>query len=516
MATEQLLSHQRILVDSEQFALKTYLSLKEVMPTLIKDKVIPSKLGKAFVKKNQVESFVGMLKNRPIEDFLVFMEAIAKTFPDNENHRILVRLMTASLSRIALPHSSDTYKRIKEVTAAAAKEYQSRPVSEVESPCLQPQSEQSLMTLSPASQYEPSEKPPELVPSLHSAVEDDDTLCTTEVESKPEPVPIPPGEQTVRKKAIPPEAMEPMKPPNGYIQPTRSQYFKREDGGVFYCPAHDITISIPANASPPHISDFMVNTRVYMEGPFKLPDDIEPCMPVVWVELTPNFTFEKSVTLKMPHCAVIDNESEFCLLRGSKGPGSSMYEFTEVLKADFTDGYHVVAQLNHFSPIAGGRKKRTLSTRRRTGSDGVRKKKSNARNKKTIGEGSLRGVTPDLVKQSSSTSSVASSSPPHSFESSLDKHPSSMTPQASLEHDSPHLSQRHLARQEAIDKGSGRQVLLSTQQSSSEGHVSCNKMYMTRCVQQQDVRRWEVTFLVTCFHPTGILVSLMSFKVDMA
>lgn len=49
--------------------------------------------------------------------------------------------------------------------------------------------------------------------------------------------------------------------------------------------------------------------------------------------------------------------------------------------------------------------------------------------------------------------------------------------------------------------------MLFEHQASAEGYASCNKMCMAKCTIQRCAGRWEVAFLVSCSHPTGMLVS---------
>jgi len=510
--------HWMVLSEFQQFALPKYLNLKDVMPSLIDKKVMPSaKVGRALAAKNDVVKFLSFLKKRSVEDFVIFLETLQESFPVNENYKTLVNIMASWLRNMDLSSGSDFMKRIESVVEAAAK-----------------------------IEHDQTQVPSTVIPT--SSV---DTEQTTQ--------------------------MSISRPPKGFIPPGRTQHFTREEGGTFYCPAHDVTIFIPPNASPSDVLKFAISMRAYVEGPFKVPDDIEPCMPVIWLGVSPPFKFKKQVTLRIPHCAVIDDESDFCLLRAAENPISSLYEFSEQLEADFSDDYYVVVNLDHFSAVTGGCKKKSSSKqKRRTGSSRrVRKRSSQPVSRSSQRHRFTQGVqltSAELVRQCSSTSSTGSITPQSSLTSSFDsptpplplsqlslskssnvqyfpyqsqdhqsctqtEHPVEVDPEtdchslaqsSSLDPDqscrenktqtlaqSPACSQtpshRHSSsvhRQEALDEGSSHGMLFE-HQASAEGYATCNKMYMAKCTIQRCAGRWEVAFLVSCSHPTGMLVSSM-------
>ena len=518
--------HRKVLSEFQQFALQKYLNLKDVMPSLIDKNVMPSaKVGRALAAKNDVVKFLSFLKKRSVEDFVIFLETLQESFPVNEDHQTLVNIMASSLRNVDLSSAagSDFMKRIESVVEAAAKiEHDQTPV------------------------------PSTVIPTSHT------TLPAEGVDT----------EQTTQ--------MSVFRPPKGFIPPGRTQHFTREEGGTFYCPAHDITIFIPPTASPSNVTKFAISMHAYVEGPFKVPDDIEPCMPVIWLGVFPSFKFKKQVTLKIPHCAVIDDESDFCLLRAAENSTSSVYEFSEQLEADFSDDYYVVVNLDHFCAVTGGCKKKSSSKqKRRTGSSRrIRKRSSQPVSRSSQRHRFTQGVqltSAELVRQCSSTSSTGSITPQSSLTSSFDsptpplplsqlslsessnmqylpyqsqdhqsrtqtEHPVEVDPEtdchsiaqsSSLDPDqssrenktqaldqppacSETLSHRQSSsvhRQDALDED--MYSMLFEHQASAEGYASCNKMCMAKCTIQRCAGRWEVAFLVSCSHPTGMLVSSM-------
>lgn len=511
-STSKKVLHWMVLSEFQQFALPKYLNLKDVMPSLIDKKVMPSaKVGRALAAKNDVVKFLSFLKKRSVEDFVIFLETLQESFPVNEGHKTLVNIMASWLRNVDLSSGSDFMKRIESVVEAAAKiEHDQTPI------------------------------PSSVIPT--SSV---DTEQSTQM-------------------SIP-------RPPEGFIPPGRTQQFTREEGGTFYCPAHDITIFIPPTASPSDVLKFAISMRAYVEGPFKVPDDIEPCMPVIWLGVSPPFKFKKQVTLRIPHCAVIEDESDFCLLRAAENPTSLVYEFSEQLEADFSDDYYVVVNLDHFCAVTGGCKKK--NQKQRTGSSRrLRKRSSQPVSRSSQRHRFTKGVqltSAELVRQCSSTSSTGGITPQSSLTSSFDSHTRPLPlSQLSLSESSnmqylPYQSQDHQSRtqtehpvevdpetdchsiaqsssldpdqssrenktqaldqppacsktpshrqsssvhrQDALDED--MYSMLFEHQASAEGYASCNKMRMAKCTIQRCAGRWEVAFLVSCSHPTGMLVS---------
>ncbi len=561
-ATLRKESHGKVLAEWEQFALKDLLNLKQLMPTLVEKKVVPERVGHALAK--DTKRFLAFLKVKPVDHFVLFLETLAESFPESKDHVKLVSLMSNSLESLNVPQGSETFRRIQRVIEATKQ--QTEPVSEESSVISLTSQDAAQLQVSPT---QVMEGPPLQI------------VATSSTET---------GRFQSSLPSIP-------RPPEGFIQPARSQHFRREEGGTFYCPAHDVMISILPFASPLSIPEFTVTMTAYIQGPFKIPDDIELCMAVIWLGVDQQFTFEKKVTLKLPHCAILEDERDFVLLRASEDPTSDTYDFTEELKADdIFDGYHAVVQLDHFCAVTGGLKRKgSPRQRRRTGSRGrvhkrTARQQSLTRRSQTNTPELVKQTTPELLNRLTSTSSAIVSpqsslaSTTHSFEDSFDSG-ATHQPQASVEgstlygHGLPTQSQSHsysqvadqvgeesdspyrpnphpsqtgaplglsasnaesacnlsggqsanpppsqptecnpssqgdqraysLHRQEAFDEGSGHGTL-TMQQSSGEGNSSYSLLIMAMCTVQQEEGKWEVTFLASCSHPTGMLVSIM-------
>ncbi len=116
-ATTRKLSFQKILAEWEQFALKNLLNLKHVIPILVQKQVVSPRVGSALEKNPR--KFLGFLKGKSVGDFASFCEALAESFPVNEDHVKLVTLMSSSLERLNVPQGSETFTRIQRVVEEA-------------------------------------------------------------------------------------------------------------------------------------------------------------------------------------------------------------------------------------------------------------------------------------------------------------------------------------------------------------------------------------------------------------
>ena len=495
MATRPLhrFSHKQVVEDWEQHAIKKLLKLEKVMPGLVERKVILNKLGKKIVKHGDMDTFLGILKEKSLERFVDFLQALAETFPSCEDHRELVNVMRESLEYMDLTGAAATTSAaIQEVIAKAAQK-------QVETPLPDPRQMQPENVLDlPILADEP-------VATTFTSVASDVSSTESEV---------------VKSKATGTSEAGTAQKLRGditfdlsactYVEPCRSWQFTRKgivrEGGLFHCPAHGIIGHIPATAVPPWINNFEIGMKVFMWGDFRFPADVEPCTAVVEFTLHPHFVFIEDITVKIPHCVggEIDPEA-FCLLTASD-EHAPMFEFTDLgAKTVDSDSYHVVGKLRHFSRNVGARKKRRQS-RSRTRSTGSISKKKATPNLKFRKKTTLA----DFKRQSSSLSSTG-----NSFESSCeDQGDSPLISQTSQEANTncPTPS-RHLPRQEALDTGSdhnGTRVLVSQQSSGDDG--GCCELCVVQCMLHECNEGWETIFFLSCAHPTGMQVSYTKKK----
>ena len=493
------ISHNRALLDWEQEAIPTLLKLEKVMPGLLQRKVVSKKIGKRIVEQNDFLTLLGILKAKPIEVFVDFLQALADTFPECETHRELVLKMRDSLERIYFSPGSEAHRAaIQEVITRAAVE--DRPTqSEV----------QSSVT-----EELPTTGEPDLTKVADSGIvskDDEDTL--TEESASQQPADFQTHahahhvSSTSSSSVAQPTSPDPT---SGYIDPCRSWQFTREgmvqEGGLFHCPAHGIIGCIPATAVPPGIDEFEVRMKVFMWGDFKFPDFVEPCTAVLEFSLVPSFEFIEDVTIQIPHCAAVDGEVDsetFCLLKISKRHGP----VPEVLEARCSNRYHVIAKLRHFCKLVGGCKIPLVRQRRwsRSNSTGISKKDSPRSTRDCLKKIRHGSTSRDLARPCSVTSRQSSPSLTGSSESSWEDQGTSPSPIPQTVPQSP-ISSCHLAGPEAFDID--RNTLLLNQRSSSEDAIfgSCN-LYIVQCMRHRCTGGWETNFLLSCALPTGMLVS---------
>ena len=527
------ISHNRALVDWEQEAIPTLLKLEKVMPGLLQRKVVSKKkIGKRIVEQKEFSTLLGILKAKPIEVFVGFLQALADTFPECETHRELVLKMRDSLERIYFSPGSEAHRAaIQEVITRAAVE--DRPTqSEVQSsvreelptagePDLTKVADSGIVSKDALTEESASQQPadfqmqPENV--LDLPIVADEPVATTRFTSVASDVSSTESEVVKSKATGTSEAGTAQKLRGDitfdlsactYVEPCRSWQFTRKgivrEGGLFHCPAHGIIGHIPATAVPPWINNFEIGMKVFMWGDFRFPADVEPCTAVVEFTLHPHFVFIEDITVKIPHCVggEIDPEA-FCLLTASD-EHAPMFEFTDLgAKTVDSDSYHVVGKLRHFSRNVGARKKRRQS-RSRTRSTGSISKKKATPNLKFRKKTTLA----DFKRQSSSLSSTG-----NSFESSCeDQGDSPLISQTSQEANTncPTPS-RHLPRQEALDTGSDHNGVLVSQQSSGDDGGCC-ELCVVQCMLHECNEGWETIFFLSCAHPTGMQVSYILKK----
>ena len=479
--TSRRLTHRQVLVDWEQFAINKLLNLEKVMPGLVQRRVVTNKTGKRILKHDNADVLLGILKQKSVETFVDFLAALAESFPDCERHRDLVNVMSESLELIDLTGASAaTRVAMQEVIAEAAPK-------KPEAPLPDPQQMQSESV---------SEDLPVLADELAatrltsgtsvSSIEDSEVVKSKGASTSASATEVSTARDQEGAVTLDPTGRR-------FIEPYRSWQFTKE-GGRLHCPTHGIIGHIPASAVPAGIENFEIRMKAFMQGDFTFPPDVQPCTAVVEFTLHPHFVFVEDITIKLPHCVDIDSEVDpeaFCLLRASD-ECAPKFEFTEVVKAEDSDGFHVVAKLRHFSRCVGARKRRHRSRSRNAGSIS----KSSPNSVKMI----KQRKHPNVIKRGSSTSLCSSLSSTGQSSCELD---------LGQEMGSPTLSQR-LPRQEAFDHDMGRNILVRQQSSSEDsvvGSCACLELCIVQCVPHRYPEGWETSFLLSCAHPTGIYVS---------
>ena len=143
-------------------------------------------------------------------------------------------------------------------------------------------------------------------------------------------------------------------PPNlSFTGPIHTIQFEH-NGGTFQSPIHKVSLVVPPNA----LSDGEKVT-VYMgattSGPFDLPEDCKLRSAVVWLSVSPsNVVFKRSISVIIPHSAVINSSQHHSMMRfviceDSKGP---RYKFRDSVNQYEIDKQQGLIELNKLGMIA--------------------------------------------------------------------------------------------------------------------------------------------------------------------
>lgn len=84
-------------------------------------------------------------------------------------------------------------------------------------------------------------------------------------------------------------------------------------GGVFHSKSNNVTIIFPEGAVPSSMHSISIEFGVALFGPFDMPSNtkMRPVSPFVWICCdTPEFVFDKPITVVMPHCISCDSERD--------------------------------------------------------------------------------------------------------------------------------------------------------------------------------------------------------------
>ncbi len=150
----------------------------------------------------------------------------------------------------------------------------------------------------------------------------------------------------------PPNLSQHFCPPEGQLGNAEFGVFTNE-GGTLYSALHGVTVIIPPNAIPEAFSPFSLSMHFYLQQPFTLMDDADPCSVIVWLHQDPHFHFLEEVTVKIPHAAVVDNS--LCVLTWGK---AKQLNLNTKVPAEFSGGYHAVIKVKHFCPKVTTRKRK--------------------------------------------------------------------------------------------------------------------------------------------------------------
>lgn len=561
-------THVKILSDSQQYALKRYLKLEAILPSLKERKVISKKWGKRLEENYDVDLFLALLKNKDVEAFTKFFEVLEETFEENKDHKTLVGGMSKRLLQIsdADPEQRERIRRVV-VSATGEKSLGTRVGSEEGQTDISSVTQKDVLvdrgpfevegTYVTAPPLEPSvsqQKPEPLqipitggkseLPHGEEKEEGEDESSTVHTAGESNQLsPNQAQSQTLEPHILNPEPdpgtelrlplhssfqTTPSFPlsnqlPCGFVAPPIFEYFPRSklinSEWCFHNAAHGISIHISEDAVPPEIDCFALQIHAYLQGPFQFHEEYELCTAVfhLRVHSKPPFQFLKPVTLRIPHSALFEEDDEpddFVILQAPDPDDAippdghtaihPVYEFTNIIReADFSSGYHVEVKLQHFSSVAGGKKKHKY---RRPRSSSLHRQGSQVTQRKGRKKRRLRKI----VRQGSSIGSSRQSSYEGSFEEAHSKLKHQQSPLvkqcSSVESDAP-LPPR-LTRQVAMDNDHKGHSTPSPCLSSSldDANDSCNELCISCCSPVSRTCHWKTSFMAACHHPTGMMV----------
>ena len=135
-------------------------------------------------------------------------------------------------------------------------------------------------------------------------------------------------------------------------------------GGTFHSSTHGVCVHIPQESLPPTIQPFELKMTASLRGPYKFSEDCELCTAVIHLSCDPPIDdFHDWVTVEIPHCAT-EPQTEcdldhLCIMTAKDELISGVYEFYEdpEIEVDFSDAYKVVFKTRHFTRYVGTRLK---------------------------------------------------------------------------------------------------------------------------------------------------------------
>ena len=485
MASREGTSHGRVIVDCE-LSLREHLSLGKIVPAMIKKKLLNKTAGKILLKKDDMGLFIDtVLKKLTSEQFGGFLTIIREMEeePSSEmNYRPLMKVLSLQLKNMK-PEQASLQKIFSDFIEAADKEFKisSQLPSTSTTSATTSLDESSTNVIQSTTAQSHTLALATTASNTSSIVERCKTLVVTNRASDTDSRSVDDSEAPKSQAAVALKGRRPF--PHGYLSGCKSRSFTRA-GGMLYSPEHGVTVIIPDGAIPSSVDNFVLGVYVYMRGPFSLPENAQLCSPIVWFHHQPRFKFEVDVTIKIPHCAIVaavqpkscstsasvslieedDSLRVVTIEEGMDEGVATQYALTRRLRADFSDGYHAVFVMRHFSPhtvVKCGSSQQQSPARKRLGSNessGIRKRTcSNSYNLPCKGQ----TTTKDLQKS------------------------------GSLEDDLYSMKQAK-SRKEGGAKTQDQM-----------------KFCIARCMPvDRSTGNWDVNFLISHWHPTGIRVIL--------
>ena len=290
---------------------KRFMKVEKIVPPLVEKKLLKKRLGKMIIKQQDPELLVATTQAEWGPDqFLTYLEVLIELCriegPEGNTLQFM-RVMKGSLEAMRPEPSSELERAIQRFKETMDMEFGSQVQQIIES------TEQT---------------------TIPAVLSEQQALSTSSVQLS---------------------SHSPMQPPNGQIGNAVSHCFTHE-GGVLYSPVHGVSVVIPPNAIPLGNEKVFLSMHFYLGHPFTLKEDVKICSVVVWFHLHPPIEFLEDVTVEIPHAVRADLTS-LCVLTWGEDKQGPPYKLNTEVPADFSDGYHAVFKVRHFSPFSAGRKK---------------------------------------------------------------------------------------------------------------------------------------------------------------
>ena len=509
MASGEGVSHVRALVSSE-YTLKRCLDLHKVVPALLEQKSLPKSFrrkAKLSEKMKNLDVFLGAVRELNLDGFALFLETLDSL--QDEKHKEVLQVLSTEIRLVSLPPEAQATKVIEKIVKAHYHETKTK-------------------------------DEPEVKPSFevtHSTEEEQQAI--ERVSNEPSAEDIHPSEEQTAPPHVPP--LFPLIPTIGNVE---SQTFT-STGGTFYSSTHGVRVHIPQESLPPTIQPFELKMTASLRGPYKFSEDCELCTAIIHLSCDPPIDeFRDWVTVEIPHCAT-EPQTEcdldhLCIMTAKDELMSGVYKFCEdrEIEVDFSDMYKVVFKTKHFSGSAGTRLKDR--TRIQKSPHGVQKSqhRMKLRGKK---EGSLDSHCRSMLEKKTSaevyrSASVPDSETSHSSQHTAEVHRSASVPDSETSHSSQHTAEVHRSASVPDSETSHSsqhtaEVHRSTSvpdsetshsfQHTAEVHRSLslpsstaqyatrtgNQYYVAMCTPvDRSQLQWNVVFLVSYCHPTGLKV----------
>ena len=568
MASKQGVCHSRVLIDCDH-AINTHLNFEKVIPAMVERKVLNKRTGKQIRKKKDTELLIAILKDRPFDDFLTFLGVIQSFGKEDKGTAVLMKIISGSLKHVVSTDQKalDTISSFMQ-TASQEKAETTQTQSQEESSTtnLAVETNTSLTDINVCPETSITQAPteqdtttsPEVQPTIEKSKEEGEFRKSVESESLhmrdsseaaisslvSETVPSVRVKTNSTSESFPESLfvqqtlpsttnLRPHRPPPGFTGECMSRPFTHE-GGMLYLSEHGVTVIIPSGAVPVG-EKFVMSVHVYLHGPFSLLDDVEPCSAIVWFGVQPPMEFQKDVTVKIPHAAVVeveqDGSDDLCSANNlgvyrtpKEGSGlkqlGQVYQLTQRIPGDFQDGYHAVFKVRHFSPHVVGKENDSSNKHasRNTGYNSSSSLHVVESRKQLLSNNDmsqrLRSFSSSLESQGSFGDSGASgSSSP--IVSALRENPNVQFASSPLSTSISNnvFGESSSAQPSRHTSGGGKR--LSTKKkanlksSKSKRRVGDIKFCIALCMPgDRSMTEWEATFAVCYNHPTGNSVSL--------